>query len=57
MVTELLEHMDCTFGDMCKYHAMIHSLYEIRQKEGESVEKYMLQIHEAVAAICCTYPD
>ena len=56
-VTELLEHMDHTFGDVCEYNMMIHSLYEIRQKEGESMEEYMLQIHEAMAVICCTYPE
>ena len=36
---------------------MIRSLYEIRQKEGESVEEYMLQIHKAMVVICRTYPD
>ena len=41
--------MDHEFGDMHEYNTMIHSLYEIRQKEGESVEEYMLEIHEAVA--------
>ena len=41
-VTELLEHMDRTFGDMQEYDTMICSLYEIRQKEAESVEEYML---------------
>ena len=56
-VTELLECMDCAFGNVCEYDMMIHSLYEIRQKEGESVEKYMLQIHEAIAVICHTYLD
>ena len=56
-MTELLEHMDCTFSDVCKYDTMIQSLYKIRQKEGESVEEYMLQIHEVVVVMCCTYPD
>ena len=42
MVTELLEWMHCAFGDVSKYDTMIHSLYEIRQKEGESMEEYML---------------
>ena len=41
-VTELLELMDCAFGDVHEYDTMICSLYEIRQKEGESVEEYML---------------
>ena len=41
-VTELLEQMDHAFGDVHKYDMMIHSLYEIRQKEGESMEEYML---------------
>ena len=41
-VTKLLECMDHTFGDVCKYDTMICSLYEIRQKEGESMEEYML---------------
>ena len=49
--------MDLVFGDVCEYDTMIHSLYEIRQKEGESVEEYMLQIHEAVAIIRHAYPD
>ena len=56
-VTELLEHMDCVFGDMHEYDTMIHSFHEIRQKEGESMEEYMLQIHKAVAVIHHTYPD
>ena len=39
-MTKLLECMDCTFGDVHEYDTMIHSLYEIRQKEGESVEEF-----------------
>ena len=50
-VTELFEHMDHMFGDMHEYDTMILSLHESRQKEGESVEEYMLQINEAVAVI------
>ena len=56
-VTELLECIDRTFGDVHEYDTMIRSLYEIRQKEGESVEEYMLRIHEAVGVICRTFPD
>ena len=55
-MTELLECMDRSFGDVCEYNMMICSLYEIRQKEGESMEEYMLQIHEAVVVIHCAYP-
>ena len=57
MVTELLEQMDHMFGDVWEYDTMIHSLCEKRQKKGESMEEYMLQIHEAVVVICCAYPD
>ena len=56
-VTELLEHVDHAFGDMHEYDTMIHSQCEIGQKEGESVEEYMLRIHKAVAVIHHTYPD
>ena len=49
--------MDRAFSDVYEYDTMICSLYEIRQKEGESVEEYMLQIHEAIAVICHAYPD
>ena len=35
---------------------MIRSLYKIWQKDGESMEAYMLRIHEAVVVIHCTYP-
>ena len=54
-MTGLLEHMDCAFGDVHEYDTMIHSLYEIWQKE--SMEKYMLWIHEVVVVICHAYPD
>ena len=56
-VTELLECMDCAFGDVHKYDTMIHSSYEIRQKEGESMEVYMLCIHKAMAVFHHAYPD
>ena len=56
-MTELLEHVDHAFGNVHEYDMMIWSLYEIMQKEGESVEEYMLQIHKAVAVIHHTYPD
>ena len=56
-VTELLEHMNHAFGDVCEYNTMIRLLYEIKQKEGKSVEEYMLAIHEAVVVIHHTYPD
>ena len=42
--------MDCTFGDMHEYDTMIHSLYEMQQKEGVH-GKYMLWIHEAMVVI------
>ena len=42
MVPELLACMDHAFGDVCDYDTMIRSLYEIRQKDSESVEEYML---------------
>ena len=42
MVTELLEQMDYAFGNVWEYDTMICSLYEIQQKEGESVEEYTL---------------
>ena len=41
-MTEVLECMDRAFGDVHEYDTMICSLYEIRQKEGESIEEYML---------------
>ena len=57
-VTELLEWMDRAFGDMWEYDTMICSLYEIQQKEGESVKEYMLQIltseNEIVQPVLCT---
>ena len=56
-VPELLVCMDHAFGDVLHYNTMIRSPYEIRQKENKSVEEYMLRIHEAVAVICCAYPD
>ena len=51
---ELLRHMDHTFGNVRDYDSMIR-LYEICQKESETMEEYMLRVHEAVVVVKCTY--
>ena len=56
-LNDLLRHMDHTFGNVRDYDSMIRSLYEICQKENETVEEYMLRVHEAVAVVKHTYPD
>ena len=56
-LNDLLRCMDHTFGNVRDYDSMIRSLYEIRQKENEMVEEYMLRVHEAVAVVKCAYPD
>ena len=42
---------------MHDYDSMIRSLYEICQREHETVEEYMLRVHEAVAVVKRAYPD
>ena len=42
---------------MCMTDSMIRSLYEIWQKEVDSMEEYMLRIHGAVAVIHHTHPE
>ena len=54
---DLLMHMEKTFGNKCDYDAMIRMLYEVQQKEDETVEEYMLCIHDAIAVICHAYPE
>ena len=49
--------MDHKFGNVRNYDSMIQSLYEIRQKENETVKEYMLRVHEAVAVAKRAYPD
>ena len=56
-VQDLLMHIEKTFGNQHDYDAMIRTLYEVQQKEDETVEEYMLHIHDAVAVICSTYPE
>ena len=50
-VQDLLMHMEKTFGNKRDYDAMIRTLYEVQQKEDETVEEYMLHIHDAVMVI------
>ena len=52
---DLLMHMGKTFGNKCDYDAMIRTLYEVQQKEDETVEEYMLCIHDMVGVIHCAY--
>ena len=54
---EMLRCMDHTFGNMHDYDSMIWSLYEIHQKEHETMEEYMLRVHEAVAVVKHMYHD
>ena len=56
-LNDLLRCMDHTFGNVHDYDSMIHALYEIRQKENDMVEEYMLRVHEAVAVVKHAYPD
>ena len=51
-VQDLLMHMERIFGNKPDYNAMIRTLYEVQQRDDETVEEYMLCIHEAVAIIC-----
>ena len=52
---DLLMHMEKTFGNKHDYDAMIRTLYEVQQRDDETVEEYMLCIHKAIAVICCAY--
>ena len=56
-VQDLLMHMEKTFGNKHNYDAMIRTLYEVQQRDDETVEEYMLHIHEAVAMIRHVYPE
>ena len=56
-LNDLLRRMDRTFGNVRDYDSMIRLLYEIHQKENETVEEYMLRVHEAVAVVKRAYPD
>ena len=48
---ELLMHMEKTFGNKHDYDAMIRTLYEVQQKEDETVEEYIHCIHDVVMVI------
>ena len=56
-VSDLLACMDHTFSNIHNFDTMIRCLYKIHQKENDTMEEYMLQIHKAVAVICSTYLD
>ena len=56
-VQDLLIHMEKMFGTKHDYDAMIRTLYEVQQREDETVEEYMLHIHDAVTVICRAYPE
>ena len=49
--------MDHTFSNVCNCDTMIRCLYEIHQKENETMEEYMLWIHKAVVLIHHAYLD
>ena len=56
-VQDLLMHMEKTFSNKHDYDAMIRTLYEVQQKEDETVEEYMLHIHDTIVVIHCAYPE
>ena len=54
-VQDLLMHIEKTFGNKHDYDAMIRTLYEVQQKKDETVEEYMLCIHDAIVVIHHVY--
>ena len=56
-LTKLLQCMDRVFGEVSEADTMIRSMYKIHQMEKETVEEYMLHIHEAVVVIQCAHPE
>ena len=54
-LTELLQCMDRAFREVSEVDTMIRSMYKIRQMEKETMEEYMLCIHEAVVVIRRAY--
>ena len=56
-VWDLLMHMERTSGNKWDYDSMIKTLYEVQQRDDETVEEYMLCIHEAVPVIRRAYQD
>ena len=56
-VRDLLMHMEKTFSNKHDYDAMIRTLYEVQQKEDETMEEYMLHIHDIVKVIHRAYPE
>ena len=56
-LTELLQRMDRVFGEVSEVDTMIRSMYEICQVEKETVEEYMLRIHEAMVVIWPAHPE
>ena len=56
-LTKLLQCMDRAFGEVSEADTMIRSMYEIRQVEKETVEEYMLRIHEAVVVMQRAHPE
>ena len=56
-LTELLQCMDRAFREVSEVDTMIRSMYKICQVEKETVEEYMLHIHEALVVIRRAYPE
>ena len=49
--------MEKTFSNKHDCDAMIRTLYEVQQKEDETIEEYILCIHDAITVICHAYPE
>ena len=56
-LTELLQRMDTVFREVSEVDTMVRSMYEIHQAEKETMEEYMVRIHEAVAVIWHVHPE
>ena len=56
-VQDLLMHMEKMFSNKRDYDAMIRTLYEVQQKEDETMEEYMLCIYDTIMVIHRAYPE
>ena len=56
-LSTLLKRLDSYYGDVLTLDALLHDLYAMEQKEGESVGNFGMRVEEVVEVMSQLFPD
>ena len=56
-MTQILEHLKCTFQGAAPFDTLLKNFFSLEQKENEDVAKFTIRLESQLASIKWQYPE